>query len=109
MMRNHNINTSEFEQRLGQQIRQTRLGMDTTQAELARRANVDRTTIGRIESGEGGNITSLIRIARALDREDWLDSFAPPTPAISPMQLLREQQHRETKRRKRARPTPTAP
>lgn len=104
-MDNHNSSTDEWEQQLGRQIRDTRLRQDLTQAEVARRANIDRTTVGRIENGEGGSIGSLIRIARALGREDWLDSFAPPAPAISPMQLLRHQQRRESHQRRRARPT----
>ncbi len=101
----HSFTSDEWEQRLGRQIRELRLRQDVTQAEVARRANIDRTTVGRIENGEGGSIGSLIRIARALGREDWLDSFAPPAPAISPMQLLRDQQRREARRRRRARPT----
>ena len=99
----HSFTSDEWEQLLGRQIRELRLRQNVTQADVARRANIDRTTIGRIENGEGGSIGSLVKIVRALGREDWLNSFAPPAAAISPMQLLREQQHRETQQRRRAR------
>ncbi len=101
-MDNRNIDTDEWEQRLGAQIRQLRLRHNLTQAEVARRANIDRTTVGRIESGEGGSIGSLVQITRALSRENWLDTFAPAAPAVSPMQQLRERQRRETTQRQRA-------
>lgn len=98
----HNKTSQEWEQRLGQHIRAVRLRQNLTQAEVARRASIDRTTVGRIESGEGGSIGSLVQIARALGREVWLDSFAPVASAVSPMQQLRERQRSEANQRKRA-------
>lgn len=98
-----NLAVQEWEQRLGGHIRSLRLQQNLTQAEVARRANIDRTTVGRIEGGEGGSIASLVQIARALGREDWLDSFAPVAPAVSPMQQLRQRQRSEATQRKRAR------
>ncbi len=102
-MENRNLGADEWERRLGGHIRSLRLRQNLTQAEIARRANIDRTTVGRIEAGEGGSIGSLVQIARALGREDWLDSFTPVAPAVSPMQQLRQQQRGEAKQRKRAR------
>ncbi len=102
-MDNRNVDADEWERRLGIQIRELRLRHNLTQAEVARRANIDRTTVGRIENGEGGSISSLVQITRALSREDWLDTFAPATPAVSPMQQLRERQRREATQRQRAR------
>lgn len=93
----------EWEQRLGVQIRALRLRENLSQADLARRANIDRTTVGRIEKGEGGSISSLVQLARALGREDWLESFAPPVPPVSPMARLRDQQRAEAGQQKRAR------
>ncbi|MGZ4786252.1 MAG: helix-turn-helix transcriptional regulator, partial [Acidimicrobiales bacterium] len=97
------------EAQLGHEIRQLRLRQNLTQAEVARRANIDRTTVVRIERGEGGSVSSLVRIARALGREDWLASFAPPEPAVSPMQLLRERQRAESGTRVRARRSSSSP
>lgn len=97
------LDTEEWEERLGQAIRDLRLRQNVTQAELARRANLDRTTVARMEHGKGGGIKSLVQVARALGREEWLDAFVPPAPAISPMQLLRTQQHDDARKRVRAR------
>ncbi|MEE9417339.1 MAG: helix-turn-helix transcriptional regulator [Acidimicrobiales bacterium] len=101
----HNLSTDEWEARLGVQIRELRLRLNLTQAEVARRSNIDRTTVGRIESGEGGSVSSLVRIARALGRDNWLESFAPTAPMVSPMQQLRERQRLEGQRRQRAGPS----
>jgi transcriptional regulator with XRE-family HTH domain len=94
---------SELEAELGQQVRNLRLRENRTQAQVARQANLDRTTLARIERGEGGTLGSLVQIARALGREDWLLSFAP-APTISPMALLEQRRRDESGRRRRARP-----
>lgn len=103
-----NLSTHEWEARLGAQIRELRLRQNLTQAEVARQANIDRTTVGRIESGDGGSVGSLVRIARALGRDGWLESFAPPVSTISPMEQLRERQRSESPQRQRARPSTKA-
>jgi transcriptional regulator with XRE-family HTH domain len=95
----------EWEAVLGRQIRELRLRLGRTQAELADAANLDRSTLKRIERGEGGTVRSLVQVARALGREDWLAAFAP-VPTVSPMQLLREQQRAEGERHRRARVRP---
>lgn len=102
------LTVEEWTIRLGLHVRDLRLRHNVTQAELARRANIDRTTVARIERGDGGNLRSLVQIARALGREEWLDSFAPPVPAVSPMQLLAERRESDG-RRLRARPSPSVP
>ncbi len=94
MIENHNASLEEWEMRIGEQVRDLRLRQNLTQLEVARRANIDRTTVGRIESGHGGSIASLVQIARALDREAWLDSLAPPVPTVSPIEQLRAQRAR---------------
>jgi len=102
------LSSQEWERQLGEGVRAVRLQRNLTQeADLARRANIDRTTVGRIEGGEGGTIGSLVQIARALGREDWLNSFTPPAPAFSPMHQLRESQRTQAQQRKRARPRST--
>ena len=102
MTQKENFNAEEWEHRLGSQIRELRLRENLTQATVARLANIDRTTVVRIEAGEGGSIGSPVQIARALGREDWLEAFAPPEPAISPMQQLRDHQRGQSQQRRRA-------
>jgi transcriptional regulator with XRE-family HTH domain len=97
------LKTTDWEKRLGQQIRQLRLGRNLTQDDLAHQANIDRTTVTRIEKGEGGSLKSLVQIARVLGREEWLGALAPPTPSVSPIEQLRAREHDEGRRRMRAR------
>lgn len=103
------LTNAEWERRLGGEIRALRLRLHLTQAQLATRANLDRTTVARIERGEGGSVGSLVQIARALGREDWLNAFAPPEPTVSPMELLRAQRAQQPRPRRRARRAPAAP
>jgi transcriptional regulator with XRE-family HTH domain len=96
------LTADEWERRVGDQIRELRLRKNLTQGEIARQANLVRTTVARIERGEGGSIHSLVQIARALGQEAWLDGFAPTAPAVSPMEMLHQERRRAT-RRQRAR------
>jgi transcriptional regulator with XRE-family HTH domain len=94
--------TPAWEARLGRQLRELREQRGWSQTELARRANVDRTTIVRLEQGGGGSIGTLVRVVRALDREAWLDALVPPASTVSPLQVLREQQASGARRRRRS-------
>ena len=95
--------TKTWEQTLGDEIRAVRLLGNLTQEEVARRANIDRTTVARLERGEGGTIGTLIRVARVLGREDWLSSFAPVQATVSPMAVLRSRQAAAPPKTRRAR------
>ncbi|WP_125099618.1 helix-turn-helix transcriptional regulator [Leucobacter chromiireducens] len=86
--------TERWEAHLGEQVRRARRGEQWSQAELARRANVNRNSVSALERGEGSSLATLIRVVRALGRSDWLDALAPD-PGPSPMSLLREQRERE--------------
>lgn len=83
--------TERWEAHLGEQVRRARGLESWTQAELARRANVNRNSVSALERGEGSSLATLIRVVRALGRSDWLDELAPD-PGPSPMALLRAQQ-----------------
>ena len=101
-MQQHDVSgrtRAEWELQLGAQIRRLRHRQGLDQAELARRANVDRTTVSRIERGAGGNIGSLVDIARALGRTEWLDTLAPAEPSVSPLALLRARDAQDGPRR----------
>jgi len=82
--------TSGWEQDVGEQARRLRQRRRLTQAELASRANISLSALKNLEAGKGSTLGTLIGVARALDRTDWLSSFAPPDPAVSPMAVLRE-------------------
>lgn len=86
------LTTVEWEQRIGDEVRSLRQRQRLTQAELAQRANISLSAVKYLEKGRGSSLATLIRIARVFDRTDWLASFAPPEPAVSPLAVLREHQ-----------------
>jgi len=102
--------TQGWEARLGEQVRELRHARGLTQAVLAQRANVSLSAVKYLEKGKGSSLSTLIRIVRVLERTEWLSSLAPPTPAVRPLDLLRERQSASalTRRRVRSRP-PTEP
>lgn len=68
---------------LGQRLARTRLSRNISQAELATEAGVAKTTVERLERGDGIQLESLIRILRALGQLDRLDvviSESLPSP-----------------------------
>jgi transcriptional regulator with XRE-family HTH domain len=84
--------TEEWLEELGSALRQRRIRAELTQEELARLAGIGTSAVKNLESGEGANLTSLVKVVRALGAEDWLAALAlPAEPAVSPMQLLRQQ------------------
>ena len=115
--------TEEWERQIGQGVLRTRIIRDLTQVQLAERANVSLSAVKNLERGRGSSVATLVRVARALDRAEWLAQFSPAEPAVSPMELLRERQRGRTdgtgatggpgaRRRVRHRPVveaPTAP
>lgn len=94
--------TDEWEQHIGDQVRRLRLRTNVSQAALADAANVSESTIKNLEAGRGSSLATLIRVARALGRADWLDELATPEPAMSPLAKLRAAQVSEQQTRRRA-------
>jgi len=95
--------TEDWEQSIGDAIRSLRLGAGLNQAQLAERAGVSIGSVKGIEQGKGSTLRTIIRLVRALDREDWLDSLAPRV-TVSPLDMLRSRQEprqrvRHTRRR----------
>jgi len=86
--------TEEWEAQIGQDVRRLRHGARLTQADLATLANISLSAVRSLEGGNGSSLSTVVRVARALDRTEWLTSFAPPAPTVSPMAALRAQQRR---------------
>ena len=71
---------SEVTQILGERLKKRRLIQNLTQAELANRAGVGVSTIARIESGQGGTLDNVVKIAIGLGLiNEFAELFdAPP-------------------------------
>jgi transcriptional regulator with XRE-family HTH domain len=95
------LTTEEWELRLGRDVRRLRKRLHLTQAELASRANISKSSVESLERGSGSSLSTLIRVARALDRTEWLNSFAPEEPKVSPIKLLREREQAANTRSRR--------
>ena len=79
----------EWERQFGRAVRRVRQKQRLTQSELAERANISLSATKNLEHGAGSSLSSVVRVARALGRSEWLDSFGPAEPVFSPMEMLR--------------------
>lgn len=89
---------------LGGRLAQRRLGLELTQAELAEQAGVSKRTVERIEAGATTQLSTLVRIFRALDLLDRLDALIPQS-GPRPMDLLKlkgKERQRAPRRKKRS-------
>jgi transcriptional regulator with XRE-family HTH domain len=89
----------EWEAELGRQVRALRTRAGLTQVELAERANVSVGTIRNLEAGVGSTLSTLIEVARALDRTEWLEMLAPPV-RVSPLELLEARERADARDRR---------
>lgn len=72
----------------GAQIRRARLYEDIDQRTLADTANISPVTLSKLENGQGSTLSTVIKVLRALGREDWLGTLEP-IPEVSPLALAR--------------------
>jgi transcriptional regulator with XRE-family HTH domain len=91
--------SAELEQQLGKQFQRLRLAQNIGQASLATAANISLTALKALESGQGSSLRTVVKVARALGKSDWLLEFYPEVE-VSPMAVLRASQG--IKERKRA-------
>ena len=78
----------EWEQRLGEQLRRSRLAAGLDQAGLAAHAGVSIGALRNLEHGRGSTLKTLVRVIRVLGRDDWLDALSPAV-SVSPIDILR--------------------
>ena len=57
---------TEISEILGERLKAQRLSLNLTQAALAEKSGIGVSTVARIESGQGGTLDNVIRIAIAL-------------------------------------------
>ena len=73
---------------LAERVRRARLGRNETQAQVAARAGVTARTLRSLERGDDVQLSTWLRILRALDLLDRLDVVLPET-TVSPMALVK--------------------
>lgn len=88
-------------QQLGKELRRMRLSSNLSQAEVAQRAGLDRTTVVKLEAGRAATLLTVVQVLRAMDRLDVLDRFHEE-PQLTPYQLVEQQEKYLAKQRKRA-------
>ncbi len=100
------IAPNRWEAELGRQIRTLRLRQNLNQQQLADRAGIALNAVKNLEGGKGATLRSLVQALRALNREDWIRSLAPPV-SISPIQMLKTKAPRLRASRKRRTQAPS--
>jgi transcriptional regulator with XRE-family HTH domain len=90
----------ELQSELGAAVKAMRLSKNITQQEVATRADVAVRAIGRLESGSGSTVETLVRALKAMGSADAISRLAP-RPAVSPIALLNASQARSRARRAR--------
>ena len=78
----------EIMREVGQRLSAYRLQMNLTQDEVAAQAGLNQKTISHAEAGKDPQLSTIVRILRALGRLDVLDSFLPK-PGISPLMRVK--------------------
>ena len=76
---------------LGRRLARHRLERNWTQAELAAEAGVGQATVQRAERGESVQMTSMIKLLRALELLGGLEAAIPETIDLPIARLEREQ------------------
>jgi transcriptional regulator with XRE-family HTH domain len=99
------MNTEEWTEHVGDSLRALRLARNLGQAELATQAGVGRGALQNLERGRG-NLSTLVRVVRALGREDWLASLRTQT-TINPLHLRPAEPPRQRASRKPRGHTPS--
>jgi transcriptional regulator with XRE-family HTH domain len=80
----------------GRRLARARLARNMSQKQLAQEAGVGERTVARVEGGESSTLANVIRILRALDLLEGLDSLVPE-PTVNPFVEL-EQRGRQRRR-----------
>ncbi|MEJ0036848.1 MAG: helix-turn-helix transcriptional regulator [Gammaproteobacteria bacterium] len=79
-------NAEDLAALLGDGLRALRLDRNIDQQALAEQAGVSVTALKNLEGGKGANVSTLVRVLRALGRENWLETIAPVV-TINPLTL----------------------
>lgn len=90
----------ELEEILGEHIKNIRLQKNIDRQSLSAQAGVSVTALRNLEGGKGAAIKTLVRVVKALNKEDWLNSLAPQA-SINPLHIVRNKPQRQRASRKK--------
>jgi transcriptional regulator with XRE-family HTH domain len=80
--------TEEIEATIGEQFRAVRIAAGLAQAELASIAGISLGAVKNLEQGNGSSLRTVVRVARALGRDDWFSALTPRV-TVSPIDAFR--------------------
>jgi len=98
-MINNFMNNKEILKELGSRIKDTRIGLNYTQSELAHRANISLSTVTRAEKGDNITLEQLIIILRELHLLNNLELLIPQTE-LTPLELFEKKTKRQRVKKK---------
>lgn len=90
----------ELEEALGESIKTLRLQKNITRQSFCIRAGVSETALRNLEGGKGATVKTLVRVAKALDKESWLNNLTPQS-SINPLYIVKNAQQRQRASRKK--------
>lgn len=97
---NSEITPAELVVAVGESIRSLRLQKNLSQSVLSAQAGVSMNALRHLESGQGANLTTLVRVVRALEKQEWLQNLAPRV-TINPLHMLHVPAARQRARRRK--------
>ncbi len=95
------LSDTQVVERLGAELRRMRLERNLSQAEVATRAGLDRTTVVKLEAGRAATLLTVVQVLRAIGRLELLDAFHKE-PQPTPYMLVEAQEKYLKQQRKRA-------
>lgn len=90
----------ELAELIGEHFRVARLLCNLEQRTLAAQAGVSVHAVQNLEGGKGVSLTTLLRVAKALKRLDWIETIAPQVltnPLTLPKHSLKRQRASQDK------------
>ncbi len=75
---------------IGHNLKELRISYNYSQKDLAKKTDLSRSTIQRIERGKSLNFDSIIRIFRVYGKLDLLQNIFVKTRNISPVEILKK-------------------
>ncbi len=91
-------------EKIGTYIKEARLNRNLTQEDVAKAANISRSTLSLLERGEVVTLMTMIQVLRVLDVLHVLQVFEVEKQ-ISPMQLAEEDRNKRFRASRKKPPT----